>query len=156
MDKREKEFCEEFCISQATMELVNTTRSNIVGHLRAMGIVKTRGVNDMRDLNSNSKEWVFVKAALVGGLYPNLVFVDRTSNKLFCRFVLCFASTHEICPRGKTSVFFFISVKAKTKCYLILYPCCWIIRSCLRISAIFCLKATLYSIYLRIGSFVVN
>lgn len=75
-------FCDDFCISQSTMELVNTTRSNIVGHLRAMGIVKTRGVNDMRDLNSNSKEWVFVKAALVGGLYPNLVFVDRTSNKL--------------------------------------------------------------------------
>ncbi|XKL62934.1 hypothetical protein PGB90_002767 [Kerria lacca] len=82
-DKREKEFCEEFCISQSTMELVNTTRSNIVGHLRAMGIVKTRGVSDMRDLNSNSKEWVFVKAALVGGLYPNLIFVDRSANKLY-------------------------------------------------------------------------
>lgn len=69
------------------MELVNTTRSNIVGHLRAMGIVKTRGVSDMRDLNSNSKEWVFVKAALVGGLYPNLIFVDRSANKLYSRFI---------------------------------------------------------------------
>lgn len=82
IEKRDKEYCEDNCISQATFELVNTTRSNIVGHLRAMGIVKSRGVNDMRDLNSNSKEWVFVKAALVGGLYPNLIFVDRLKNKL--------------------------------------------------------------------------
>ncbi|KAK7603760.1 hypothetical protein V9T40_003759 [Parthenolecanium corni] len=83
VDKREKDFCEDYCLSQSTLELVNTTRSNIVGHLRAMGIVKTRGVNDMRDLNTNSKEWVFVKAALVGGLYPNLMFIDRTTNKVF-------------------------------------------------------------------------
>ncbi len=85
VEKREKEFCNEYCLSQSTLELVNTTRSNIVGHLRAMGIVKSRGVNDMRDLNTHSKEWVFVKAALVGGLYPNLIFVDRTINKLYSR-----------------------------------------------------------------------
>lgn len=41
------------------------------------GFVRARGGGDIRDVNTNSENWAVVKAALVAGMYPNLVHVDR-------------------------------------------------------------------------------
>ncbi|NXT64557.1 YTDC2 helicase, partial [Chaetops frenatus] len=41
------------------------------------GFVRARGGADIRGVNTNSENWAVVKAALVAGMYPNLVHVDR-------------------------------------------------------------------------------
>ncbi|NWR24734.1 YTDC2 helicase, partial [Emberiza fucata] len=43
------------------------------------GFVRARGGADIRDVNTNSENWAVIKAALVAGMYPNLVHVDRES-----------------------------------------------------------------------------
>ncbi|XP_073200826.1 3'-5' RNA helicase YTHDC2 isoform X3 [Lepidochelys kempii] len=42
-----------------------------------LGFVRARGGGDIRDVNTNSENWAVVKGALVAGMYPNLVHVDR-------------------------------------------------------------------------------
>lgn len=69
-------------MSSASLELITGMRSHILSQLRANGLVKTRGAGDIRDVNSNSENWAVVKAALCGGLYPNLARVDREHNVL--------------------------------------------------------------------------
>lgn len=39
--------------------------------------MRARGGGDIRDVNTNSENWAVVKAALVAGMYPHLVHVDR-------------------------------------------------------------------------------
>lgn len=46
-------------------------------HLSSLGFVRTRGVSDIRDVNQNSNSWAVVKAALVAGMYPNLVHINQ-------------------------------------------------------------------------------
>lgn len=41
------------------------------------GFVRARGACDIRDVNQNSENWAIVKAALVAGMYPNLVHVNK-------------------------------------------------------------------------------
>lgn len=45
----------------------------------AAGFVRARGGGDIRDVNQNSENWAVVKAALVAGMYPNLIHVERDS-----------------------------------------------------------------------------
>ncbi|XP_010077327.1 PREDICTED: probable ATP-dependent RNA helicase YTHDC2 [Pterocles gutturalis] len=78
-DGRERAFCEENFLSQATMEIIIGMRTQLLGQLRASGFVRARGGADIRDVNTNSENWAVVKAALVAGMYPNLVHVDRES-----------------------------------------------------------------------------
>lgn len=52
-------------------------RTQLLGQLRASGFVRARGGGDIRDVNTNSENWAVVKAALVAGMYPHLVHVDR-------------------------------------------------------------------------------
>ncbi|NWH67482.1 YTDC2 helicase, partial [Geococcyx californianus] len=73
----ERGFCEKNFLSQATMEIIVGMRTQLLGQLRASGFVRTRGGSDIRDVNTNSENWAVVKAALVAGMYPNLVHVDR-------------------------------------------------------------------------------
>lgn len=42
-----------------------------------LGFVRARGGGDIRDVNTNSENWAVVKGALVAGMYPNIVHVDR-------------------------------------------------------------------------------
>ncbi|KAF3848628.1 hypothetical protein F7725_015125 [Dissostichus mawsoni] len=56
----------------------NTTQ--LLGQLRAIGFVRARGGSDIRDVNLNSENWSVVKAALVAGMYPNLVHVNQESS----------------------------------------------------------------------------
>ncbi|XP_037229225.1 3'-5' RNA helicase YTHDC2 isoform X2 [Falco rusticolus] len=75
----EKAFCEKNFLSEATMEIIIGMRTQLLGQLRASGFVRTRGGADIRDVNTNSENWAVIKAALVAGMYPNLVHVDRES-----------------------------------------------------------------------------
>lgn len=46
------------------------------------GFVRARGGSDIRDVNLNSENWAVVKAALVAGMYPNLVNVNQETSLL--------------------------------------------------------------------------
>ncbi|XP_048787874.1 3'-5' RNA helicase YTHDC2-like isoform X3 [Lagopus muta] len=76
-DGWERVFCEKNFLSHATMEIIVGMRTELLGQLRASGFVRARGGADIRDVNANSENWAVVKAALVAGMYPNLVHVDR-------------------------------------------------------------------------------
>ncbi|XP_041567027.1 3'-5' RNA helicase YTHDC2 isoform X3 [Taeniopygia guttata] len=78
-DGWERAFCEKNFLSQATMQIIVGMRAQLLGQLRASGFVRARGGADIRDVNTNSENWAVVKAALVAGMYPNLVHVDRES-----------------------------------------------------------------------------
>ncbi|XP_063233748.1 3'-5' RNA helicase YTHDC2-like isoform X2 [Bacillus rossius redtenbacheri] len=78
----ERAFCEKHFVSSATMEMVVGMRTQLLGQLRALGFVRTRGGCDIRDLNANSESWAVVKAALCAGTYPNLIRVDREHAQL--------------------------------------------------------------------------
>ncbi|KAM4878739.1 3'-5' RNA helicase YTHDC2-like isoform 2-T2 [Sylvia borin] len=78
-DGWERAFCEKNFLSQATMQIIVGMRTQLLGQLRASGFVRARGAADIRDVNANSENWAVVKAALVAGMYPNLVHVDRAS-----------------------------------------------------------------------------
>ncbi|XP_066459173.1 3'-5' RNA helicase YTHDC2 isoform X2 [Eleutherodactylus coqui] len=81
-DGWERAFCEKNFLSQATMEIIIGMRTQLLGQLRASGFVRARGGGDIRDVNTNSENWAVVKAALVAGMYPNLIHVDRESMQL--------------------------------------------------------------------------
>ncbi|XP_062409624.1 3'-5' RNA helicase YTHDC2 [Sardina pilchardus] len=81
-DGWERSFCEKNYLSQATMEIIIGMRTQLLGQLRAIGFVRARGGGDIRDVNLNSENWAVVKAALVAGMYPNLLHVDRESAAL--------------------------------------------------------------------------
>ncbi|XP_035247486.1 3'-5' RNA helicase YTHDC2 [Anguilla anguilla] len=76
-DGWERAFCEKNFLSQAAMEIIIGMRTQLLGQLRAIGFVRARGGGDIRDVNLNSENWAVVKAALVAGMYPNLIHVDR-------------------------------------------------------------------------------
>ncbi|KAM8961846.1 3'-5' RNA helicase YTHDC2 [Pelodytes ibericus] len=76
-DGWERAFCEKNFLSQATMEIIIGMRTQLLGQLRASGFVRARGGGDIRDVNTNSENWAVVKAALVSGMYPNLIHVDK-------------------------------------------------------------------------------
>lgn len=59
------------------MEMIIGVRTHLLGQLRASGFVKSQGHAEIRELNVNSENWAVVKAAIVGGLYPNIIKVDR-------------------------------------------------------------------------------
>ncbi|XP_044131856.1 3'-5' RNA helicase YTHDC2 [Bufo gargarizans] len=81
-DGWERAFCEKNFLSQATMEIIIGMRTQLLGQLRASGFVRARGAGDIRDVNANSENWAVVKAALVAGMYPNLIHVDRENMQL--------------------------------------------------------------------------
>ncbi|CAB1318506.1 unnamed protein product [Coregonus sp. 'balchen'] len=81
-DGWERSFCEKNFLSQATMEIIIGMRTQLLGQLRAIGFVRARGGGDIRDVNLNSENWSVVKAALVAGMYPNLIHVDHESCSL--------------------------------------------------------------------------
>ncbi|TSL28277.1 putative ATP-dependent RNA helicase YTHDC2 [Bagarius yarrelli] len=81
-DGWERSFCEKNFLSQATMEIIIRMRTQLLGQLRAIGFVRARGCSDIRDVNLNSENWAVVKAALVSGMYPNLIHIDHDKQTL--------------------------------------------------------------------------
>ena len=82
VEGNEKQFCYNYQISTSTMEMITGMRTQLLGQLRASGFVRAKGFGDIRDLNKYSENWAVVKAALVGGAYPNLARYDRDSKLL--------------------------------------------------------------------------
>ncbi|XP_012707270.2 3'-5' RNA helicase YTHDC2 isoform X1 [Fundulus heteroclitus] len=78
----ERSFCERNFLSQSTMDMILGMRTQLLGQLRAIGFVRARGGSDIRDVNLNSENWAIVKAALVAGMYPNLVHVNKKTSLL--------------------------------------------------------------------------
>ncbi|KAL6097397.1 ythdc2 [Pungitius sinensis] len=78
----ERSFCEKNFLSQATMDMILGMRTQLLGQLRAIGFVRARGGSDIRDVNLNSENWAVVKAALMAGMYPNLVHINRETSML--------------------------------------------------------------------------
>ncbi|KAM9338343.1 3'-5' RNA helicase YTHDC2 [Symphorus nematophorus] len=81
-DGWERSFCEKNFLSQATMDMILGMRTQLLGQLRAIGFVRARGGSDIRDVNLNSENWAVVKAALVAGMYPNLVHINQETSLL--------------------------------------------------------------------------
>lgn len=81
-DGWERSFCEKNFLSQATMDMILGMRTQLLGQLRAIGFVRARGGSDIRDVNLNSENWAVVKAALMAGMYPNLVHVNQETSLL--------------------------------------------------------------------------
>ncbi|KPU75686.1 uncharacterized protein Dana_GF12453, isoform B [Drosophila ananassae] len=69
-------------VLNGVMEQLNNTRSEIVSSLRAANLVHSRGQLSMQNLNLMSSNWHVVKAALTGGMYPNICAVDVGKNCL--------------------------------------------------------------------------
>ncbi|XP_054613381.1 3'-5' RNA helicase YTHDC2 [Dunckerocampus dactyliophorus] len=82
-DGWERAFCEKNFLSQATMDMILGMRTQLMGQLRAIGFVRAHGDGDIRNVNINSENWAVVKAALVAGMYPNLVHINQET-KLPC------------------------------------------------------------------------
>lgn len=74
---REKTFCHKNFISPGTMEMIFGMRRQILMHLRGLGLVRPRPPGDIKDLNTNSRNWAVIKAVVAAGLYPNFIKVDR-------------------------------------------------------------------------------
>ncbi|XP_077594067.1 3'-5' RNA helicase YTHDC2 [Stigmatopora nigra] len=79
-DGRERAFCEKNFLSNATLEMILGMRTQLLGQLRATGFVKAHGDCDIRAMNVNSEKWPVVKAALVSGMYPNLLHINPKNN----------------------------------------------------------------------------
>ena len=79
---RDRDFCFRNFISPAVMEMVSGMRNQLIAHLRSLGFIRPRGPGDIKDLNSNSRNWSVIKAIICGGMYPTLMQVDRETNKL--------------------------------------------------------------------------
>ncbi|XP_077353134.1 3'-5' RNA helicase YTHDC2 isoform X2 [Festucalex cinctus] len=75
-DDSERSFCQQNFLSNATMDMILGTRTQLLGQLRATGFVRAHGESDIRDVNINSENWAVVKAALVAGMYPNLLHIN--------------------------------------------------------------------------------
>ncbi|ALC42607.1 wibg [Drosophila busckii] len=64
------------------MEKFNLTRARIVSALRGANLIHSQGQLSIQNVNMHSAYWPLVKAALTGGLYPNICAVDAQRNCL--------------------------------------------------------------------------
>ncbi|KAH8233102.1 hypothetical protein KR026_004334 [Drosophila bipectinata] len=69
-------------VLNGVMEQLSNTRNELVSSLRAANLVHGRGQLSMQNLNLMSGNWHVVKAALTGGMYPNICAVDVGANCL--------------------------------------------------------------------------
>ncbi|XP_016974003.1 benign gonial cell neoplasm protein isoform X2 [Drosophila rhopaloa] len=68
------------------MEQLSFTRTELVSSLRASNLIHSRGKLSILNLNQMSGNWHIVKAALTGGMYPNICAVDTGKNCLKSAF----------------------------------------------------------------------
>ncbi|KAH8272882.1 hypothetical protein KR018_006666 [Drosophila ironensis] len=64
------------------MEQLNYTRSELVSALRTQNLIHSRGPLSIQNLNQMANNWHVIKAALTGGMYPNICTVDVGHNCL--------------------------------------------------------------------------
>ncbi|XP_030560376.1 benign gonial cell neoplasm protein isoform X2 [Drosophila novamexicana] len=58
------------------MEQLNLTRIRLVSALRAANLIHSQGQLSIQNLNTKSGSWPLIKAALTGGMYPNICAVN--------------------------------------------------------------------------------
>ena len=87
------------------MEMVSGMRRQIIMHLRNLGFVRSHGAGDIRDLNTNSRNWAVIKAVVGAGLYPNIMQV------ILCRLIL----------KNKELVIYFWQVLSKNQKVLFIF-----------------------------------
>ncbi len=63
------------------MEMISGMRSQIVGNLRNLGLIRPRN-GDAKDLNVNSQNWSVVKAAVLAGVYPSMLHANKEVKKI--------------------------------------------------------------------------
>uniref|UniRef100_A0A336MYU1 CSON008604 protein n=1 Tax=Culicoides sonorensis TaxID=179676 RepID=A0A336MYU1_CULSO len=85
--RNEKRFCQNNYLRFGTMDMIAGVRSQILGHLRSIGLVRPNGPGNIRDLNQFAANWALVKACIVAGLYPNIAHVDRKRGTMMSRNV---------------------------------------------------------------------
>ncbi|XP_059608284.1 3'-5' RNA helicase YTHDC2-like [Phlebotomus argentipes] len=73
---KRRQFCEQNFLSMGAMQTICGVRSQILGHLRATGLIKSKGKGSIHDVNQNARHWAVVKACLVAGLYPSVAVRD--------------------------------------------------------------------------------
>lgn len=84
--KKDRQFCREKFLSNGNLDMMSGVRSQILGYLRAVGLVQSQGPGNIHDVNRNSQNWPIVKACLVAGMYPNICKVDPFRTKLTSKF----------------------------------------------------------------------
>ncbi len=77
----ERLFCNKNFVSSAAMEMISGMRSQLIGHLKNLGLIRSRH-GDMKELNVNCENWPVVKAAVLAGIYPSILHADREQMKI--------------------------------------------------------------------------
>jgi hypothetical protein len=62
-------------------------RSRILDILKSVGFIKFANSRDLKDLNRNSSKISIIRSALITGLYPDVLRVDKLNNKFLLEFV---------------------------------------------------------------------
>lgn len=71
----DRHFCADNYINGGTMDRIAGIRSQIIGQLRSVGLVKSHG--NLNYLNFHCARWPVIKLCLAAGLYPNVVRIDQ-------------------------------------------------------------------------------
>uniref|UniRef100_A0A182LXQ0 RNA helicase n=1 Tax=Anopheles culicifacies TaxID=139723 RepID=A0A182LXQ0_9DIPT len=83
---KRKELCNRLFLNHGKLTMVHDLRNKIHSHLCTIGIVKAHGTGYAQHLNEYSTNWSMVKCVLLVGLYPNVCYLEKYSNKLKTRF----------------------------------------------------------------------
>lgn len=73
---------EQHFLFHGILEQVSYIRTQLVGSLRSSQLIHNHGNLSMHYINQKSNCWPLVKAALVGGLYPNICLLDFECNRI--------------------------------------------------------------------------
>lgn len=97
----ERQFCRENYVSSGSLQMICGVRSQILGHLRSIGMIQHRAPGNIHELNKHSDNWPMVKACLTAGLYPNVCRIDRARGQLLSRDVKKLLMHHSSVLRQK-------------------------------------------------------
>jgi hypothetical protein len=73
------------------MVLGTFCRSRILDILKSVGFIKFADSRNLKDLNKNSSKISIIKSALLTGLYPDILRVDKLNKKFLLEFVTSFS-----------------------------------------------------------------
>lgn len=81
----DRQFCRDNYVNNGCMQMICGIRSQILGHLRSIGMIQHKAPGNIHELNKNAKNWAVIKACLVAGMYPNVCRIDRKQGQLKSR-----------------------------------------------------------------------
>lgn len=73
---------EQHFVFNGILEQVANLRTQLVGSLRSSQLIHNNGNLSMLYINQKANCWPLVKAAIVGGLYPNICVLDHNCNRI--------------------------------------------------------------------------